>query len=930
MASDFSTAFAGERKGRLRSTASDAAMFEERLFLQPDPSERPLDIREEAWLEEVIDRFRRASSADKTKVVEEIQNEFRAEFPYPDEEDTYWKKVTKQYLYDNGRERNPKDFKRWTRNYGVRDVIAYFKKNEVDSEREKPAIDYYQDAVTKVENKLTHEEYEMFEVTAKAWREQGVPPKIQQAYAILVLSPGFDYMDEVGGRGFKKTLPNWREMKMHEAFDAYVKSFDEPPPPPKTKAGHMRVVVESDTNGRPVYATYDPKWDGDTKQDLVRDVMKHAYGSASKSNRGVPWTKLSEFPNDFIDQEYLASPTFRWKDPSHLTVDDVSALLAHWETRRQAGKPILEFKAVWHKKSIVPVAALPAMMQREAMERRQRAAATVAERRKLAKAKSSANDARVDTSQPEGHRREVDRPDTPRPESRAPERRPEDDETEDEDLGRRSPPNLRPRKVRRSTLGVPLSDDYGDYHADQFSGNGTEDEYVEPTQPRRKGKSPVVGIRGKSPQEYNPEIFGQLWGPGNERVVNRDEVFPISTPPPSPAECRDDCSARVDFIQKLYNDQTYKDITLALEHGEILPPRKVKFPSIHNKYKFISWDYDMPWLPLDFWLDTTSLQEMREWCERKPWIEEEKYIFPVGVWSAVRALGMIGREIWLKCLSDSLPDPPTPGELGDNYPFDTEQALTLDDTNEWATFVNIQLSIIWWDITQRVPPFASIPVRYTPGAPNKVVLNSLERARYLLHVYSSTKFMEVMTLWAALENDIWEEEIPRAEYHPEWASWDYGSPWTPRLFYSGDEDVENLVKWMSAHPWRSYGGTSVGGARVSQVLLVFAMLHRELFLYRSACDMFPNFTTWTGDNLGYHFPKHLKSRSLGNKFDVIEALLEDIYPKMVDDLTLQVTFLEEEQAAAQEIDPPAGSPLDFKRTRRILNGMNTGLPVEEV
>ncbi|TFY54156.1 hypothetical protein EVG20_g9825 [Dentipellis fragilis] len=147
----------------------------------PAPANCPLDIEEEAWLQEVLPRFRGSPSADKPNIMKDIQIEFRKEFPYPDDQDTYWRKEVKDYLYENGRERTAKDMKRWMHSSSYRDVIAFYKKDEVKREQGENGIEDYQPAVNRVIEKLTPAERKAFGETLKQWEEEGVPVQVQQA-----------------------------------------------------------------------------------------------------------------------------------------------------------------------------------------------------------------------------------------------------------------------------------------------------------------------------------------------------------------------------------------------------------------------------------------------------------------------------------------------------------------------------------------------------------------------------------------------------------------------------------------------------------------------------------------------------------------------------------------------------------------------------
>ncbi|TFY54155.1 hypothetical protein EVG20_g9826 [Dentipellis fragilis] len=687
----------------------------------------------------------------------------------------------------------------------------------------------------------------------------------------------FDYADEFGGRGFKKTLPDWHEMKMYDAFDAYVKSFNEPALPPKTKGGAPRVIVESDEAGKPTYSTYDPKWDTETKQDLVRDVMKHAYGtsativpsastkgevtaSATGSNKGVPWTKLNEYPDNFIAKEYLPSSMFRWKDPSHLTVDNVSVLLMHWDARRRDGKSGLEFKEVWHKKAIVAVSHLSRLREEEEVKKKQKRGEAEATRKRKKNAQSQ--------------RKAAGRPGCTRADR--------SDEETDEELPQTtpsSPHTLRPQVRKNSIDGNAARHRDGEDPANrgyESSGNSTEDEYIDPSEQLAKTSQPQPLTARAT--DYIPEMPGQLWGAGKERVMDRNEVFPISALPPTPSECPQDHSAQMSFIQKLFSDKTYISITVALEHGGHWPSSTFKCPAPTGKFAFISWEYAEPWIPMEFWLDVKSMHEMEEWCRQKPWLKDDgDLIHRVGVWSVVRALGMIGQEIWLKCLSDALPDEPGEDVLGEHYPFDTDQALTVDDTTAWANFLQIQLDTSGGISLSE----GGHAVEWHSGAPSHDRRESLADND---------------------QDDMDKDEIARAECHPEWATWEHSDTWTSRPLYTSKDAIPQLLKWMSFRPWRSYGGTSVGFTRISQVLLAVGMLQRELCLYRHALMAGSDFISWNQAALGIHFPKHLKNRAYRNHFDTIEKLLEDVYPQIKEDLTRELMFMEEEEAAARERD----------------------------
>ncbi|KAA1479285.1 hypothetical protein DENSPDRAFT_855310 [Dentipellis sp. KUC8613] len=195
-----------------------------------------------------------------------------------------------------------------------------------------------------------------------------------------------------------------------------------------------------------------------------------------------------------------------------------------------------------------------------------------------------------------------------------------------------------------------------------------------------------------------------------------------------------------------------------------------------------------------------------------------------------------------------------------------------EDIEEWCDFVVAQIIQLDYKVKMHVARVLH-PLNWTPAAPSECGMTKKDKGEFLKTLSRAAGYVKTVDVFMELEDDFDLPETPASHLRPEWAVWNSSEPWVPEKFFWERTYLEELQAWFS-----SMSTTDdirfIGLTRMSEMLLAYGMLLREVFLSRNACSVLGEFTeeAWTDNALGYRFPPHL----IGEISDAVEWTVEGL------------------------------------------------------
>ncbi|KAA1478339.1 hypothetical protein DENSPDRAFT_854896 [Dentipellis sp. KUC8613] len=617
------------------------------------------------------------------------------------------------------------------------------------------------------------------------------------------------------------------------------------PLPPKTVQGHPVIPVEITVQGKLQYLPYDPTWHSNTKMKLVQDIVNKAYENAGGSSRGISWKALSSSENEgcFIEPEFLPE-NFKWQDPSHLSVADVASLLSHWEQRREEGKAVLAFKAVMVGDKLVNTADIISLTASKKSTKKKRGGkkppvtqgvSLVNTEERVAGSSAGKKITPKLKAKPSRALSHDDRSDSVSTD--------EENHSRSDRQAEVSPPRLRqrPRSKRADAkqyddvLGPRSSSESDETHSDEYKEQGSDDETGNDRPELRLSPDtdlPAVRLNvGKTKAvPWQPRQALLMWAPGNERVSQGNDLFPIMHAPPPPSSASSTSGTRMDFIRKLIHYQAFREIINVLEDLEILPPLEMTLTIPGTSW--MSWHRDVPWISPEWWTAPDSIKTARSWMKSRPFLTSNGGISEAGVWATLFAFGMIAREMNLAdksrwpCYKDC--------SLGSEYLSGAKQ-ITQFQRGDW---------------------FLVLQIYWLPSTANCCLVNLGDRMKFLNSLSPSLRYQKLLNVLKELDNDVAFPDTEVSELRPDWATWDSNDTWAPTAVYTDPLALDVVVDWFSATSDDSPGWVFMGLARFSEMALALGMLLREWVLYKLTRTELGPFDrkVWTKEKLGPNFP----------------------------------------------------------------------------
>ncbi len=152
-------------------------------------------LYQQNWLHNFLPEFRKADPKGRDRMQASIQQDFLKHFKVPADLATACKDVSNKvtqtrcsltiyqavtdFIYRYGRKRHHRNVKQWSRKTSFRDVVGYYKKQEVKAVWNKK-INTYQSALNVIMDALTPEEREAYKLTHADWLATAPPPEKQQ------------------------------------------------------------------------------------------------------------------------------------------------------------------------------------------------------------------------------------------------------------------------------------------------------------------------------------------------------------------------------------------------------------------------------------------------------------------------------------------------------------------------------------------------------------------------------------------------------------------------------------------------------------------------------------------------------------------------------------------------------------------------------
>ncbi|KAA1479387.1 hypothetical protein DENSPDRAFT_934617 [Dentipellis sp. KUC8613] len=332
----------------------------------------------------------------------------------------------------------------------------------------------------------------------------------------------------------------------------------------------------------------------------------------------------------------------------------------------------------------------------------------------------------------------------------------------------------------------------------------------------------------------------------------------------------------------------------------------------------MSWEFDEPWIPITWWQSQSSddlLKSVKDWFHEisSSFHIETGELSPESVWSALFALGMISREVWLARASmhfkvtDVGEACPTTMEFMDEFIASTwlDALINLTDNMDYTVKMHAA--------------HPTAPLDWNPRSPLCCGRKREQRAEFLKGLSFSRRYLSLVKLMEQMRDDSAAPDSPPSDLQPEWASWDYAENWLPDDFFADKTFLEEVTEWFSSAVDEEKGVMLFAGmARFSELLLALGMIIREIHLCLKTSSDLGRYTEklWTENSLGHLFPGHLKRDLKDAAMEYRDVILEyvPIWRKVVQsdlDLEKEMETLSTTPVGTQ----PSGASLTMSATR---------------